>query len=113
MLCHFLRTLDLGVEQSIYSTRSDEVMKVIEAAKEYVKSFVKNDPSLEETCKLKNEHCAYWAVVVNCRARPDFMNDNCAPVCQNVASHRSKKLWTPSRVHWELSKIFTRNELMK
>lgn len=81
---HLMSGIDLGVTQNIDNERSQEVMARIEAAKEYVYHRIAMDPKknkhLLDSCKLRNERCAYFAVTGTCDS--DFMKTKCAPVCE-------------------------------
>ena len=76
----------MGVDQIIDNIRGDEVKARIEAAKDYVYNRIAKDPKkrfLLEGCKLNHENCAYWGILGECQANPNYMKKECSPICES------------------------------
>ena len=94
---------NLGVAQLIDAERSQEVEARIEAATTYLRDVVAPDYKnryVRNTCKLKDENCAFWAVLGECEKNPTFMTETCAPVCQTC-----EQLSVESRCPIDLEKM--------
>lgn len=81
--------LDFGEEQVIDANdKTGEVARALEDMKQYFQAL-RDDPSttikmhgLLDNCKNRDESCAFWKVLGECDANPNYMKLNCAAVCQ-------------------------------
>lgn len=77
---------DMGVVQTIDSTRAKECLDRIEEAREYMTNRVLVEDTFEKTrdfCQNKHKDCTFWSVLGECENNPAYMLVNCAPVCQS------------------------------
>ena len=76
---------DLGVSQIIDINSSEEIAKLMEEARSYVKEFKGKErySRIHDLCTNTNENCAFWSVLGECQNNPGYMHVNCAPVCKS------------------------------
>lgn len=72
--------VDIGVPQTLYDEVEAQQVASIAQARLYMQQEIwVRGPNV---CSNQNEYCAYYAVTGECERVPDFMRENCAPMCR-------------------------------
>lgn len=75
---------DMGIPQVMSSgphgTTEAQVVERFQEARAYLKSK-QVEPDIKGICRNKQDMCGVWAVTGRCTEDPEYMKENCAPVC--------------------------------
>lgn len=76
-----------GVSQEVTPGHKDEakLKEIVANMSNYMEETVFKDPGhskVKNDCKNRNKSCAFWALIGECDANPNFMTLQCAPSCQ-------------------------------
>jgi len=73
----------IGELQTVNGDRSIEVITKLQEIQQYVSNVLSTPEydSVRDECLNRHKDCAFWAVIGECDANPDYMKLTCAPAC--------------------------------
>eukprot|EP00525_Craspedostauros_australis_P008656 CAMPEP_0198134680 /NCGR_PEP_ID=MMETSP1442-20131203/60200_1 /TAXON_ID= /ORGANISM="Craspedostauros australis, Strain CCMP3328" /LENGTH=346 /DNA_ID=CAMNT_0043795827 /DNA_START=313 /DNA_END=1353 /DNA_ORIENTATION=+ len=77
--------ISFGENQKVTGVDSVTTMRIIEEMVEYMTDTVYANTNMQDVaseCQVRNELCAFWAAIGECKVNPSYMKLQCAPACK-------------------------------